>query len=156
MRQGVLIAAFSLLSAVAVAGWMRRPAQAPAMTPQLTTAGYMTPEQAVYGAPQQQQFAPAAAAVAAPVPASVVYRQAPVRTQRVAARPASTSPVVVRQKRPFSHSAAIVAGSAGAGAVVGALAGGKKGAAIGALAGGGAGLIYDRVTANKQRTAMSY
>ena len=48
--------------------------------------------------------------------------------------------------RPFSHSAAIVGGSAGAGAVIGALAGGGKGAGIGALAGGGAGLVYDRLT----------
>jgi hypothetical protein len=154
MRQGLLIAAFSLLSAVAVAGWMRRPAEAPMMTPQLTTAGYNTAEQAYYPAPQQQQFAPTPAP--APGPTQVVYRQAPVRTQSAAARRASAEPVVVRQKRPFSHSAAIVAGSAGAGAAVGALAGGKKGAVIGALAGGGAGLIYDRVTANKQRTAMSY
>ena len=48
--------------------------------------------------------------------------------------------------RPFSHSAAIVGGSAGAGAIIGAVAGGGKGAGIGALAGGGAGLVYDRLT----------
>ena len=119
--------------------------------PQLTTAGYYT---------AQEPFAPAPAAAQA---APVVYRQAPVvQAERpvvrraAAARPISTRPVVVKQKRPFSHSAAIVAGSAGAGAAIGALAGGGKGAAIGALAGGGAGLIYDRMTANKQRTAMSY
>jgi hypothetical protein len=41
---------------------------------------------------------------------------------------------------------AIVGGSAGAGAAIGALAGGGKGAGIGALAGGGAGFIYDRLT----------
>jgi len=52
----------------------------------------------------------------------------------------------VKRDRPFSHSAAIVGGSAGAGAVIGALAGGGKGAGIGALAGGGAGLVYDRLT----------
>jgi hypothetical protein len=56
--------------------------------------------------------------------------------------------VYVRRPRPFSHSAAIVAGSAGAGAAVGALAGGGKGAGIGALAGGAAGLLYDRLTHN--------
>jgi hypothetical protein len=43
-----------------------------------------------------------------------------------------------------------VAGSAGAGAAIGALAGGGKGAAIGALAGGGAGLVYDRLTHKKR------
>jgi hypothetical protein len=87
--------------------------------------------------------------------APVVPAERPV-VRRAAARPISTRPVVVKQKRPFSHSAAIVAGSAGAGAAIGALAGGGKGAAIGALAGGGAGLIYDRMTANKQRTGASY
>jgi hypothetical protein len=44
---------------------------------------------------------------------------------------------------------AIVAGSSGVGAAIGALAGGGKGAAIGALAGGAAGFVYDRMTANK-------
>jgi len=42
-----------------------------------------------------------------------------------------------------------VAGSAGAGAAIGALAGGGKGAAIGAASGGVAGFIYDRMTHNK-------
>ncbi len=54
--------------------------------------------------------------------------------------------VVVTRQRPLSHSVAIVGGSAGAGAAIGALAGGGKGAGIGALAGGGAGFIYDRLT----------
>ena len=38
-----------------------------------------------------------------------------------------------------SRDAEIIAGSAGVGAVIGAIAGGKKGAAVGAIAGGGAG-----------------
>jgi len=42
-----------------------------------------------------------------------------------------------------------VAGGAGAGAAIGALAGGGKGAGIGALTGGAAGFIYDRMTHNK-------
>jgi hypothetical protein len=46
-------------------------------------------------------------------------------------------------------SALIVAGSAGTGAAIGALAGGGRGAAIGGLAGGAAGFIYDRLTHNK-------
>ncbi|GAB4371323.1 MAG: hypothetical protein OHK0021_13940 [Bryobacter sp.] len=49
--------------------------------------------------------------------------------------------------RSVGKSAAIVAGSAGAGAAIGALAGGGKGAAIGAISGGTAGFVYDRVTA---------
>jgi hypothetical protein len=71
--------------------------------------------------------------------------------------------VVVRNHRARStkKSVAIVAGSAGTGAAIGALAGGGKGAAIGALAGGGkgaaigalsggaAGFIYDRLMHNR-------
>jgi len=51
--------------------------------------------------------------------------------------------------RSTGKSVAIVAGSAGTGAAIGAIAGGGKGAGIGALAGGAAGLVYDRLTANK-------
>jgi len=54
----------------------------------------------------------------------------------------------IRRKRSTEKSALIVAGSAGTGAAIGALAGGGRGAAIGALAGGAAGFIYDRMTAN--------
>ncbi len=53
-------------------------------------------------------------------------------------------------KRSWKHSALIIAGSAGAGSAIGALAGGGRGAAIGALSGGAAGLVYDLVTRNKR------
>jgi hypothetical protein len=55
----------------------------------------------------------------------------------------------VRRGRSTRDSVLIVAGSAGTGAAIGALAGGGKGAAIGALAGGVGGLVYDRITAHK-------
>jgi hypothetical protein len=51
--------------------------------------------------------------------------------------------------RSTGKSVAIVAGSAGVGAAVGALAGGGKGAGIGALVGGGGGFVYDRLTHNR-------
>jgi hypothetical protein len=54
-----------------------------------------------------------------------------------------------RHRRTSEQSALIVAGSAGTGAAIGAIAGGGKGAAIGAISGGAAGFIYDRLTANK-------
>ena len=48
--------------------------------------------------------------------------------------------------RSWQKELLIIGGSAGAGAGVGALTGGKKGAGIGAAAGGAGGLIYDLMT----------
>lgn len=54
-----------------------------------------------------------------------------------------------RRGRSTGKSVAIVGGSAGVGAAIGALAGGGKGAAIGAISGGTAGFVYDRLTHNR-------
>lgn len=54
----------------------------------------------------------------------------------------------IRDGRSTGKSVAIVAGTAGVGAAIGAIAGGGKGAAIGAVSGGGAGFVYDRMTHN--------
>ncbi len=62
----------------------------------------------------------------------------------------SSKQVAAKQGRSTGKSVAIVAGSAGAGAAIGALSGGAKGAGIGAATGGTAGFIYDRITAKKQ------
>jgi hypothetical protein len=50
------------------------------------------------------------------------------------------------EKRSWEKDALIIGGSAGAGTLIGAVAGGKKGAAVGASAGGIGGLIYDLAT----------
>ncbi|MCU1381581.1 MAG: hypothetical protein JWL71_278 [Acidobacteria bacterium] len=53
-------------------------------------------------------------------------------------------------KRSWEKEALIIGGSAGAGTVIGAVAGGKKGAGIGAATGGVGGLIYDLITRDKK------
>ncbi len=110
-----------------------------------------------YGEPEGNP-APAAA-VPAPAPAAPVMRAAvPVRPVMVRSRRRMARRryyrrgrrVVVVRRRPWRHSAAIVAGSAAGGALIGGLAGGGKGAGIGALAGGAGGLVYDRLTHKKR------
>ena len=64
----------------------------------------------------------------------------------VATRPAPQQ----AKKRSWEKEALIIGGSAGGGAAIGAVAGGKKGAAIGATAGGVGGLVYDLLTRDKK------
>ena len=104
--------------------------------------------------PETQAATPA---VGSPAQPSTLTTTTPAGSKQVVREPART--VVVREeprtvvtKRSKKKSAAIIAGSAGAGAAIGALAGGGKGAAIGAIAGGAGGLVYDRATAKKRET----
>jgi|SRR6267142_5782847 len=59
--------------------------------------------------------------------------------QEKAAADARLKGAAAPAKTTQTRDAEIIAGSAGVGAVIGAIAGGKKGAAVGAIAGGGAG-----------------
>ena len=84
-----------------------------------------------------------------------IHRPVVVR-EYVGAQPATYTTREVREDVYYRHhhrsgkkSVAIVAGSAGVGAAIGAIAGGGKGAGIGALAGGAGGFIYDRLTHNR-------
>jgi hypothetical protein len=105
----------------------------------LTSKAFNVPEQdsAITSAPQS---------IAAPI----APRARPVATARSVDRVPVRSTAPVAKKRTWQKEALIVGGSAGAGAAVGAVAGGKKGAAIGAVSGGVAGLIYDLATRNKK------
>ncbi len=83
----------------------------------------------------EQRYPPAPRRVYA---APAVYRESDVR---------EATPV--RKRRSTEKQILIVAGSSGAGAGIGALAGGKKGAAIGAIAGAVGGLIYNEHTKSR-------
>jgi hypothetical protein len=130
----LLIAGGALLTAIGVGAWTHG-ATAPAPAARANAAVATQPPLDQYGSPIGTAAPPDLRAAANSQGRPSAMPRSP---YRATAR--------VRNKRPLSHSVAIVGGSAGAGAAIGTLAGGRRGAGIGAISGGAAGLVYDRLT----------
>ena len=80
------------------------------------------------------------------------YPEAPVVTREAAPRRivSQRTERVAQPKRSVKKSAVIIGSSAGVGAGIGAVVGGKKGAGIGALLGGGGAAVWDQITRRRQ------
>ena len=157
------LAGVGILTVVAIIGCNRSPQPVSAVNPAVDVMpantypaanNYTTEEEPAYGTrPPVRTVSPQQVEVEQPYPPQPYAepeRSYDARRRYHADRYEERRPRVVTRERSFGHSAAIVGGSAGAGAAIGAIAGGGKGAGIGALAGGAGGFIYDRLTHKKR------
>lgn len=154
IRTSLLLAFVVILAVVAVAGWTRTPSAAPAYAtsaesyaPQpLATAQPVNYDQNAYVAPNPPACVEPSGYVNDSVREVRTYRQPARMVRTTYVEPQRTYVTTRHRGRSWKKSVAIVAGTGGVGAAIGALAGGGRGAAIGGLAGGGAGFLYDRLT----------
>jgi hypothetical protein len=172
LKNGLLAGAFALLAVVAAVGWSKvergsNPAVSPLADGQVvgynssanptagnatgaTNVGYTsspTCADANGSGYRTAEYYPDDRYVQS-IHRPVVVRQYQ-QPQPVYAATYATTEVREHHHRSKKKSLAIIAGSAGTGAAIGAIAGGGRGAGIGALAGGAGGFIYDRLTHNR-------
>jgi uncharacterized protein YcfJ len=123
-RTLMILGGYCVLGAVAIAGW--------------------------FGRDHRPLFPDAYSSTQAESPRAAVATVAPERTyvERAPVQQARTVQVV-KKRRSTRRSAAIIAGTSGAGAAIGGIAKGGKGAAIGAISGAAGGFFYDALTRDR-------